>query len=325
VASDPVLFAFGYDQGKTGRLVGNDLVAAKLKANELAWVHLDATHGQALEWLRREAPYLDNTILDALLMEETRPRFEEIDQGAIIILRGVNLNEDADPVDMVSVRLWIDDQRIISLQRRKLKAISDVEQKLREGKVAFDSGTFISALILAILDRMEPTLSHIDDRMDELEEQILEEPDSHLRGQIVAIRREAIILRRYNAPQREAVSRMRVSDLPWLSSKLCRRQMQEAHDRLNRFVEDLDAIRERSQIVQDELTTTLADRLNKNMYILSVIAAVFLPLGFLTGLLGINVGGIPGASDPNAFFIFSGLLLIIVILQVVIFRRLRWF
>ena len=92
-----------------------------------------------------------------------------------------------------------------------------------------------------------------------------------------------------------------------------------------RYVEELDAIRERAQIVKDELANMIADRLNKNTYILSVIAAIFLPLGFLTGLLGVNIGGIPGVNSPIAFAVFCLLLTILVAVQVIIFRKLKWF
>jgi|TARA_B110000503_G_C7116593_1_gene400641 zinc transporter len=61
------------------------------------------------------------------------------------------------------------------------------------------------------------------------------------------------------------------------------------------------------------------------MYVLSVISAIFLPLGFLTGLFGINIGGIPGVEDPNAFWVFSGILVVIVSLQIWIFKKLGWF
>ena len=84
-------------------------------------------------------------------------------------------------------------------------------------------------------------------------------------------------------------------------------------------------IRERAQIVKDELVNALSDRLNRNMYVLSVIASIFLPLGFFTGLLGINVGGIPGAENSEAFYIFCGLLVVLVIAQIIIFKKLKWF
>ena len=115
-----------------------------------------------------------------------------------------------------------------------------------------------------------------------------------------------------------------MADIKWLDESH-KRHLQEAYNHVTRYVEDLDAIRERAHIVKDELANMLADKLNRNMYVLSVIAAIFLPLGFLTGLLGINVGGIPGAENTSAFVIFCTILAIIVIAQIIVFKRFKWF
>jgi zinc transporter len=132
------------------------------------------------------------------------------------------------------------------------------------------------------------------------------------------------VFRRYIAPQRDVIAALRVSDMPWLN-ELHKRRLQESLDRVIRYIEEIDTIRERAQIVKDELTNALSDRMNKNLYLLSVIAAVFLPLGFLTGLLGINVGGVPGVDNPSAFWIFSGFLAMVVALQILLFKRWKWF
>ncbi len=97
-------------------------------------------------------------------------------------------------------------------------------------------------------------------------------------------------------PQRDALSTLAIEDLPWLSER-DRSQLREATDRITRLAEELDAIRERAAVVQDQLVERRAEAMNHNMMILAVVAAVFLPLGLLTGLLGINVGGMPGAGD----------------------------
>ena len=141
---------------------------------------------------------------------------------------------------------------------------------------------------------------------------------------IVDIRKQAIMLRRYIAPQRDVMQHLRTSELKWLNA-MHKRHLQESYDRVLRYAEDLDAIRERAQIVKDELANALSDRLNRNLYILSVIAAIFLPLGFLTGLLGINVGGIPGADNPLAFWLVIAGMGILVAIQVWLFKKLRWF
>ena len=130
--------------------------------------------------------------------------------------------------------------------------------------------------------------------------------------------------RRYIAPQRDVLAHLRISEQSWMDI-VNKRKIQETMDHVIRYIEDLDTIRERAQIVKDELANVLSDRMNKNLYMLSVIAAIFLPLGFLTGLLGINLGGIPGAESQYAFFVFCGILTTVVAIQLLIFKKLKWF
>jgi zinc transporter len=144
-----------------------------------------------------------------------------------------------------------------------------------------------------------------------------------LRTRIADIRRETISLRRYLAPQREAMSRLYSERVEWLSDR-DRMNLREISDRAMRFIEDLDSARERATVTQEELLSRLSEQMNRRMYVLSIVAAVFLPLGFLTGLLGINVGGIPGAENKNAFLEFTFLLGVVVIFQVIIFRWKNW-
>ena len=309
--------------GKGTTLTGESISEA-IKDNALAWVHLDATDPDSREWLKKEVTYLDNIIIDALLAEETRPRILEFEEGALMILRGVNLNENSEPEDMISIRLWVDSHRIISVRRRPLKTVQDLQKRLMEGKGPKNAGDFVAQLIGRLFERMEPVFSELDEKLDDTEERVMESPDTRERQAITEIRKQAIVFRRYIAPQRDVISYLKSSDQPWLD-QVHKRRLQEALDRVIRYIEDLDTIRERSQIVKDELSNALADKMNKNMYVLSVIAAIFLPLGFLTGLLGINVGGIPGSDNNSAFLLFCGILLLIVALQIVIFKKFKWF
>lgn len=322
--NDHVLLAYKFVNGKAESLISNEISEQIKSIDNLAWVHLDANHPDTKSWLEEEAKYLDPYIIEALLEGETRPRMTQVEDGTLLILRGVNLNKDADPEDMVSIRLWVDQYRIISIRRRKLKAISDIDEKIKAGKVPTDAGGFVCMLVAKLFERMEPVLSELDELTDNVEEQVLENADTSLRESIVNVRKQAIVYRRYMAPQRDAIGQLRMSDVAWLGDPH-KRQLQESHNHVTRYVEDLDAIRERAQIVKDELANILSDRLNKNMYVLSVVAAIFLPLGFLTGLLGINVGGIPGADNGGAFWLFCGILAAVVAVQVFIFKKLKWF
>lgn len=322
--SSHILLSYAFDGKGGGRPLAGDEISRQVRAEQIAWVHMDANHPDTRQWLDEEISYLDPFIAEALLAEETSPRMTQIGDGILLFLRGVNLNEDAEPEDMVSIRLWIDPYRIISLRRRRLRAIGDIEEKLIAGTGPCDAGEFVCDLVSNMFARFEPVLSGLDEATDNIEEMVLEDASPALRSDIIGVRKQAIIFRRYMAPQRDAIMQLQGADLKWLS-KRDRRYLQESYSHVKRYVDDLDAIRERAQIVKDELANILADRLNKNMYVLSVIAAIFLPLGFLTGLLGINVGGIPGANDDTAFYVFCGILVAIVTGQILIFKRLKWF
>lgn len=322
--TDGIIHACTIEGDGHGKSLTGEAVTQKIRADELAWVHFNGNDPRTRQWIEEELTYPDSIIIDALLAEETRPRILEFDEGVLLILRGVNLNEDAEPEDMISIRLWVDRSRIISIQRRNLKAVADMRERLETGKGPKNAGDFIGMLSARLFERMEPVFTDLDEALDNIEEKVIDCPDVSERQVITNIRRQAIVFRRYIAPQRDVIAHLRTSEQPWLD-QMHKRRLQENLDRVIRYIEDLDAIRERAQIVKDELANALADKLNKNMYMLSVIAAIFMPLGFLTGLLGINVGGIPGSENPQAFLIFLLMLGMIVLGQIVIFKKLKWF
>lgn len=104
-----------------------------------------------------------------------------------------------------------------------------------------------------------------------------------------------------------------------------RLQVREASDKITRLVEDLDAAKDRAAVAYEELSSRVAEQMNQRMYLLSLVAGLFLPLGFLTGLLGVNVGGIPLADNPWGFVGVVLFLLALVLVQVLVFRRRHWF
>lgn len=318
--SDPVLFAYGFKKG--GGVTAVDASAA-IKAGDPVWVHLDSSHGDIREWLNEHIG-LDDHLLDALLDEETRPRAIRDEDAALILLRGVNLNADASPEDMVTLRVYADARKIVTMRGRKLMAATDVENLLKLTQKTVTSGSVLCSLINHLLGRMAPVLDSLDDTLDATEELVVEQGNADLRGEINAIRRQAILLRRYIAPQRDAIFQIRNLGCDWLD-EIQHEQLIESHNHVQRYIEDLDAMRERAQIVKEELANILSERMNRNSFVLTVVAAIFLPISFLTGLLGINVGGIPGAANDQAFWIFVGILVLVVVFQVILFKRMKWF
>ena len=297
-------------------------MAAWTPADGVLWVHLDYKEPDVQSWIREHSG-VDELVAEALLAEETRPRAVSVDDGLLVALRGVNLNPDTDPEDMVAVRIWVEADRVISTRRRRLLSVQRLVEGFERGRGPKTSGDVLIQLAQRLTERIGEVVDEAEDEVAELEQSVLEAEHGELRNELAALRRRVIALRRYMAPQREALARLHVEKADWLSAT-DRMEIREVWDRTIRLVEDLDAVRERAGITQDELVNRLSDQLNRRMYALSIVAAIFLPLGFLTGLLGINVGGIPGAENPQAFALFLLLLLGIVAGQFWLFRRWHW-
>jgi zinc transporter len=174
-----------------------------------------------------------------------------------------------------------------------------------------------------ITDRMGDVVAELDDKVGALENSVLSADSQELRSQLADLRRTSISLRRYIAPQRDVMARLVVDRINWLDDT-DRAHLREVAERTGRFVDDIDSARERAIVTQEELINRLSEQMNKAMYMLSIVAAIFLPLGLLTGLLGINVGGIPGAEFKWAFAIVTAILLLIGIGLILWFKKIRW-
>lgn len=317
-----LVFAYALDGSGSGRDLDWEGVKKWRPEDGVLWIHLDYRGNAAQKWLCDESG-IDPVIVEALTAEETRPRNLVYKSGMLLILRGVNLNPGADPEDMISVRLWIDSNRIVTLRHRRVLAIDDLRQAIEAGDGPLSPGEFLEALCDHLVFRMGAVISDVDDSVDALEDEVLTEQSYELRQKIADIRRSAIGMRRYLAPQRDVMARLHNEKVDWLN-EMERMRLREIADRTTRYVEDLDAIRDRATVTQEELNNRLAEQMNKTMYVLSIVAGIFLPLGLLTGLLGINVGGIPGTESPWAFTIFCIMLAVIAGGQVWLFKRKRW-
>lgn len=317
-----LLFAFVLDGNGGGRSLDLKGITKWSQESGTLWVHLDYTGDAATEWLFHESG-IDPIIAESLTTEETRPRSLLHKGGMLLILRGVNLNPGAEPEDMISIRLWIDANRIVTLRHRRVMAIDDLRQAVEAGTGPAGPGDFLEKLSDRLVIRMGTVISDIDDSVDALEDEVISEQSYELRRKIAEIRRAAISMRRYLAPQRDVMGRLYNENVGWLD-EVARMRLREISDRTTRYVEDLDAIRDRAAVTQEELNNRIAEQMNKTMYVLSLVAGIFLPLGLLTGLLGINVGGIPGTENKWAFTIFCILLIGIAFAQVWLFKRKKW-
>jgi len=304
--------------GKGG---GNDIDWDAIEADPLGnkvigdiWVHLDRTGTKARQWVETGA-MLPTSAVRAMLEEDPRPRFsyfpksDTTPEGMLFVLRGINFNEDSDAEDMVSVRLWIDEDRVITTRRRKIMSIDDRRQALLRGNGPWESVDVLMGINESLIARMEPVLEAMDDELSAYEEDEERRDLGAIRGKIADLRRKIVMMRRYLAPQRDALL-LAERELPkWAGTRVAH-AIHDSGIGLARIVDHLDEMRDRATAVQDELSLIENERMAKISLRLTVIAAVFLPANMIAAIWGMNTGGLPLTTHPDGFWVVIGILIL---------------
>ena len=294
------------------------------------WIHLERDDPATERWIM-EGSGIDPLIGEALLMEDSRPRVEGVDDGLLIVLRGISqiaaghASHLGGSVDYVPVHLWIDGHRVISLRDKnhQLGALRDIRNANACGKGPSRPGDLLVGIADKLVKDLEPVLDVMDEEVDRLEDEVLTSAASESRHKISALRRRAIHLRRYLAPQRDALNRLEREDCSWLTDR-DKVRLREVIDKVLRYIEYLDSIRDRAIILHEDLSSILNERIVRTSNRLTALAALLLPPSLVAGLLGMNVGGVPGIQNPNGFYITLVVMAVLSFAVVWILRRLRW-
>lgn len=286
------------------------------------WIHVQCDSPSVAAWLARIG--LDSRVADLLTADETRPRAMLLAEGLLVVLRGVNTNPGADPEDMVSLRLWLTGDLLVTARkrRRRLLSIQDIRDSIEAGNGPASPAALVAALVARLGDRIGAVVDRLDEDLTKVETSLCDDATRDSRRALSQLRQQTASIRRYLAPQREALEA-----LFRLRGVLGDEEAYALHhesDRMARYVEDLELARERALVLQEELQNQIAEKQNARVYVLSLVAAVFLPLSFLTGVFGMNVAGLPGTESPTAFSYLSWGMAAIALALVAFMRWWRW-
>ncbi len=286
------------------------------------WVHLCRNRPGVMEWL--EELDIPEPTRELLVSDRTRPRAFREGNTLVATLRGINFNPGAEPEDMLSMQLWCDGTRLFTLRRLPLQTPRRVLAMIdRREAGPTDAGALITELTEAMINRMNRSIVDMNEHIDELEEAEADDDAEEMLEKIAIIRRNCLGLKRHMGPMHEALEAISKYAPPWFEEH-DRREIAESIDRLRRYLEDLDISKESAVVLMDDIRGRSIARNEQATYLLTIVAGIFLPLGFITGLLGINVGGMPGVDDGDAFWIVVALCAGILAVQLALFWKWKW-
>jgi zinc transporter len=264
----------------------------------LVWLHFDQGDADARAWIE-SCERLPDTAKTILLSSDTHMRIESSGQGLAGVVGDLH-HEFTQSMDQLDV-LRLYNHCLISMRRNPLSSITKLRQAIGEGLKVQRPITLITQFLYHLTETLGDVMLQLSDDVDTVEETVLLGRPSRPGEELGRIRRVAARLRRHMIPQQHALLGL-LAKLPRWISEDDATQLRNTVERLVALGHDLDLIQERARLLQEQASARLMEATSRNLYILSVATTIFLPISFLTGLFGMNLGGLPGLQSPHGFW-----------------------
>ncbi|MEC8924943.1 MAG: zinc transporter ZntB [Pseudomonadota bacterium] len=308
--------AWDFNQHPAQAITNDDTV----KSRPGCWFHFQRDVEGINEWLK--AADIPEPIIDAMLEEDTRPRFQRLKDGFVLLLRGVNLNEGAQPEDMMSLRILYYKETVYTFRKHHFKAVAHIRDDLQNQQGPESLNDFLVHLVEQLNQKIEDVIDDIEFNVEQMEAEGFDNT-AEQQKKLAVMHRRLLRLNRFIRPQLAALDKFTSESEKWIDAELHQWLLNE-RDTTQRLLEQIDLMLEQVWMQREQIQQAVAEKMNRNTYWLSVIAGVFLPLSFLTGVFGINIGGMPGVENTSAFEIFCWILLGIAVVEFLLLRRLRF-
>jgi zinc transporter len=301
------------------------LVYAADKNSELPhephWLHFNLADTRTTQWLNA-CSSMPEDARELLLDSDIHIRSENFDHSLALIIGDLFHDFKDDPEELGVLRLYLDNQRLITGRGHPLKSVDRLRRELFEGMVFANSLDLFARLIYVIGDSMHTVIKNLNDLVDDAEDQILA---GHLHNQgseLGRIRRLLARLRRHLSANRQALHHALPHIARWSHHDIS--ELRQAMEHLESTIQDLELVQERTRLLQEEIAGRMSEATNRNLYILSIVTVTLLPINLITGIFGMNTGGLPwGQDDPSGFWWVIFFMIIAVIASLTILHRKR--
>jgi zinc transporter len=286
----------------SAREIGPEKIVESL-ANEdvTTWLHFNLTDARARRWLV-ESSFLPNALKEVLEEHSEGRRIEAVqDAGLLLVAGDFTYEDESDPSEVAPIWCFASARLLITTRLHPLKSSDDLRQQMRAGLRASSGLELLSLLLDLRTARIKRLAAEMVDQLDHIEDQILAGNIELQREQLGRARRLCARLRRQFSPERSDMSRFMHRHGDGFAEN-DRESLHASIDSLALAIEEIAELYERAKLLQEELASRLAENTNRNLYALSILTAVLLPMTLVTGIFGMNVAGLPGMSGATSFW-----------------------
>ena len=291
----------------------------------VTWVHIDGL--QDVHLMERMGGHfgLHPLILEDILNTDQRPKLEDHGEYLYVVLKRFHQDEK-DRLVSEQVSIVLGHNYLISFQEKEGKHLESVRARLQNDRGRLRKGgtdDLAHAILDGIVDGYFSILDHFGEEIETLEEALMDRPSPGTLRAIQSLKRRIILLRRSVWPLREVVGSLGRSDSP-LIHKTSVVYFRDIYDHTIQVIDTIETYRDMLSEMIDIYLSTISNRMNEIMKVLTIIATVFMPLTFLAGIYGMNFKYMPELEWPWGYFALWGVMIIITVVMLLLFRRKKW-
>lgn len=285
------------------------------------WFHVEDTKGPALDALAAHFGLHELAIEDCRHIGQ-RAKVEEYEGHVFIVANAIHFDKDKLGCWLGEVNFFVGKDFLISIREGPSRTFAATLPKFKaDGKLAHP-GRLLMAMLDFMVDQYLPVLDDIEDKIEELEEQVLADPSPALLARIFGLRRALIDYRRAAMSMREVLNHLLYRTEPWYRSQQA--YFRNVYDHVVRALDFVETYRDILNGVLDVHLSATANRTNDVMKVLTVFATLATPMLLITSFYGMNFEHLPLLHEPRGALIATAGMLLISLVMLVYFRHKRW-
>ncbi|UCG80805.1 MAG: magnesium/cobalt transporter CorA [Desulfobacterales bacterium] len=292
----------------------------------VSWINIDGLHD--IETIQKLGKHFNihPLVLEDIVNTGQRPKAEDFDDYAYIVLKMLHYDVEERQVRAEQFSLILGSNFLISFQERVGDVFEQVRERIRKGKGRIRKAGvdyLAYALMDAIVDKYFVIMEVFGEKVEALEEELVENPTSRTLETIHTMKREMIYFRKQVWPLREVVGSLVRGEFS-LVSETTAVYLRDVHDHTIQVIDTLESLRDVLGGMLDLYLSTISNRMNEVMKVLTIIATIFIPLSFAAGIYGMNFKYMPELEWQWGYFMFWGFIVVIVIAMVAYFKKKAW-
>jgi magnesium transporter len=291
----------------------------------LLWVDIEDVTNEDAELLSNVFCFHPLAVADCISKNIHPPKIDDFEHYLFIIVHGINYLIESEVVETTELALFLGKNYVVTSHDVPMRSVSSMLDQVRKDGRPMRRGVdfLVHDLVDALVDNFMPTIDEMDVKNDQLEAEALHEPKRQTLISIMQLKRSILALTRVILPQREIVNGLSRGDYPLISER-AQIYYRNIYDHLVRIEMLTLGLRDMAESVLSTYLSSVSNRMNEVMKVLTLIATIFIPLTFIVGIYGMNFANMPELQWQYGYFSILIVMAVIGISLVVYFRRRRW-